>query len=462
MNHPDKFEFNTGYQWDIIKYILLDKKGYRALLLCHYNYFDLLDQQIIVRAITSYFDKRTKVPNRSSLLLEEVKAFYRNKDYVNQLKDKDRKRINRRIKSLYRGGIIDSDDILESIGVFASYVDVKDIMSKFDITRYQDYEKVFAKLSKAITKQNELDPNKGAFLVKGTRSRLARREFSDSVIPTPFHQLNRTTNAGGLVPGAIAVIMDKEKGGKTLSLINVARGYLRKRKKVCFLDFENGIESVEDRLDQSLANVKKKELKSKTVKQKIQKILRKYERLGAELYYERLPAGSTFDDVELVFSKLREEEGFIPEILIADYFILMAPTKERSRDDLNISQVYIDAKNFANKHDLDCVWTANHVKFDAYKRRATRYRSGDAAKALDIGRNADLILGVNQNEEEELGNILRWEVVDQRDGGKGTVLFVLDHSRQRLEEFTNESIESYYKNVKSLPEEDTTDALDEA
>lgn len=450
----DKFEFNLGFQWDIIKYTLIDRRGYRALLLYHYSYFDLIDQQIIVRAMARFFDRRSRLPTKASVLLEEIKYFYKHRDYVNTLKDKDRKRVNKKIKSLYKGGIADGEEILEKIIMFASYVDVKDLMGKFDITNYNDYEKVAIKLQEAVNKQKEVEGNKGTFIVSGIKSRVARRKFNDSVIPTPFYQLNRTTNAGGLPRGSVVVILDKEKGGKTLSLVNVARGYLRKRKKICIIDLENGQESIEDRLDQSVGNFSKKELPHKSTDQKLKKLYRKYNRIGSELYVERMPAGSSFNDIELVFKRLKEDFGFVADVLVVDYFILMSPTKPKSRDDLEISQVYVDSKNFAEKWDLESVWTANHIKSDAYKRRATRYRSGDAAKALDIGRNADLIMGVNQNFDEEEADILRWEIVDQRDGQRGTIVFSVNHRTQRLTELTQEERENFLKYKASVGEED--------
>lgn len=450
MIKQEKFEFNLGFQWDIIKYTIIDRKGYRALLLYKYSYFDLLDQQVIVRAIQKYFDRRGSIPSKASVLLEQIKALYKSRDYVNTLKEKDRDRIDKKIKVLYKGGISDGEEILEKITLFASYVDVKNLMSKFDITNYDDYEKVAIKLQQAVNKQKEVEGKRGSFIVGGVKGRVARRKFQDTVIPTPFYQLNRTTNAGGLPAGSLIVLMDKEKGGKTLSLINVARGYLKKRRKVCFLDLENGQESIEDRVDQSVGSYLKKELLYKDTEQSLKKLYRKYRRIGAELYVERLPAGSSFNDIDRLFNRLKEDVGFIPNILIVDYFLLMSSTTDRARDDLNISQIYIDAKNFANNWGLDAVWTANHISRDAYKRRSTKYQSGDAARALDIGRNADLIMGVNQTQDEEEANVLRWEVVDQRDGRKGTVVFSVDHGRQRLDELTKDQLDNYLKYKASL------------
>lgn len=460
--YEDKFDFNLEFQWDILKYTLLDRSGYKALPLYHPSYFDTVDQQVIAKAISLFFNRRSKIPSKASMLLEQVKSVYRSREYVHSLKERDRDRINQGIKSLFKGGLGDSEEILEKILMFASYVEVKNIISKFDITNYTEYEKVSRELQQAVNKHKDVSTKRGTFLVGGIKGRVARRKMQDVVIPTPFYQLNRTTNAGGFTPGSIAVVMDKEKGGKTLSLVNVARGYLRKRRRVCFIDFENGQESIEDRIDQSVGNIKKRVLIDDEVEKSLKKLYRRYSRIGAELYVERMPASSSFNDIDNVFNRLKEDHGFVPDVLIVDYFILMNPTKPRTRDDLEVSQVYIDAKNFAHKWSLDCIWTANHIKHEAYKRRATRYRSGDAAKALDIGRNADIVIGINQNEDEERANILRWEIVDQRDGTRGSIVFKCDHSTQRLEELTIKELENFNKYKAALADEmdDTTSISD--
>jgi hypothetical protein len=452
----EKFEFNVDFQWDILNYTLVEPRGYRVLVLYHYSYFDLTSQQIIARAIRKYFDKWGKVPGRASVLLEQLKPFYRNRDYVTNLKESDRVAINNRVKRLYRTGAKDAGEILEKVQIFASYVEVKQVMSKFDINNYSGYEKIASKLHDAVAMQKSADGHRGSFIVEGVRGRIARRMVGDSLTPTPFTQLNRTTNAGGYSNGAIIVLLDKEKGGKTLSLVNVARGYLRLRKKVCIIDFENGLESVEDRVDQSVGNVSKMELRrhDPAMDQKLKRIYRKYARLGAEIYVERLPSGSTFNDIDKVFKRLKEDHGFIADVLIADYFILMSPIKERTRDDLNISQVYIEAKDFAETWGVESIWTANHIKREAYKKRAKRYESGDAAKALDIGRHADAVIGINQSYDDEKMGVLRWEIVDQRDGTKGVILFKVDHVNQRLDEFNNEERQKYIQSKLYSTDED--------
>ena len=46
-----KFEFDVDHQWEIIKYILLDKDGYKALQLVKEDFFNLTEQQLVISTL---------------------------------------------------------------------------------------------------------------------------------------------------------------------------------------------------------------------------------------------------------------------------------------------------------------------------------------------------------------------------------------------------------------------------
>ena len=64
--------------------------------------------------------------------------------------------------------------------------------------------------------------------------------------------------------------------------------------------------------------------------------------------------------------------------------------------------------------------------------------------SIAIVRNAQVIVGLNSTEQEEKDNILRVEMVVQRDGlSSGRALFKCDVERQRCTEFTREQRKQY-------------------
>ena len=117
----------------------------------------------------------------------------------------------------------------------------------------------------------------------------------------------------------------------------------------------------------------------------------------------------------------------------------------KDKDDTErINNVYIDLDNLASELELEAIWTAQHVKREASKRKGTRYEDNDIASAISIIRNAQCIIGLNSTDDEEEHGIQRMEIVVQRDGlPSGRALFKYDVERQRCTEFTKEQRKNY-------------------
>ena len=72
------------------------------------------------------------------------------------------------------------------------------------------------------------------------------------------------------------------------------------------------------------------------------------------------------------------------------------------------------------------------------------YDENDISGSIAIVRNAHTIVGLNSTEQEEKDDILRCELVVQRDGlPSGRALFKCDVERQRCVEFTKEQRKQY-------------------
>src|SRR5690606_27786963 len=104
---PDKFEFNIGFQWSIIKFTLIDPKGYKALLLYQASYFELIEQKVIVKAIQRIYKRRGKLLGSSTTLIENLKPIYKHRAYANTLMEQDRRYVIRKVKALDKGLIKD-------------------------------------------------------------------------------------------------------------------------------------------------------------------------------------------------------------------------------------------------------------------------------------------------------------------------------------------------------------------
>ena len=321
---------------------------------------------------------------------------------------------------------------------------MKNLNDSFDLDNFEQYEEYSRKIEKVLQKSKPKKEDEPLYMIRDITERQFRRQSESSVLPCPFRQLNELTNAGGYPEHSVNVILDKPKAKKTFFMVNLARGYLRMKKSVLYIDTENGQEQIMDRFIQSSINKTKKELYSGEYDKLEAKHLRKLARFGVELVVERVPAmitNTTYIREKII--QLRNQ-GIDIKVLMVDYAGKLASIAGDREDFERISNVYIDLSNLAEEMKLDIIWTAHHITREGKKHRLTRYDENDISGSIAIVRNAQVIMGLNSTEQEEKDNILRAEIVVQRDGlPSGRALFKCDVERQRCTEFTREQRKSY-------------------
>jgi len=460
----NKFQFDIDFQWSIIRFIVKDKYGYKALSLIKHTYFEVDDQMVITHALSRFFRRKKRVPSSASVLNQELNKLFKTRDYAQELLSPDKDRIKRRVKKLYKTPVKDGDEILFHCKQFASYVELRNTLEGVELQNYDSYATLSKNIQKAVNLGIELDQDKGTFMVGALKHRLLERHNHDTIIPTPYSQINRLTNAGGYGKGSVIVLVDRPKKGKTMTMVNFAKDYMSRKgnnktnKKVIYFDLENGQESISLRIDELVINKNKKQIISGDYDKDLEKQYRRFRRMGGEVYVIRMRNNSTTDDFQKELDDVYHEYGIKFDVAIVDYAAIMGATTG-AKDDLNkISDAYLDLKNWAKFNDFDHVITGHHVVRKAYDKRDKVYETSDLAKCIDIERHVDTLFGIQQNAvEEELG-VLRLEIMEQRDGfPNGAIYFHVDVTTQRLKEFTREEVKQFVdgQRVENRAEEKT-------
>ena len=438
-----KFSFTPDFQLEILRFILRDKEGGLVLRRVKSSYLVLIEHALIFEGISKYFKKQGKMPSEN-ILKQVIKELLESKTYVDLVTKDDIPNINKLISNLYHIPLSDSDYIKEKIYQFSTYVEMKNLNDSFDLDNFEQYEEYSRKIEKVLQKSKPKKEDEPLYMIRDITERQFRRQSEPSVIPCPFRQLNELTNAGGYPEHSVNVILDKPKAKKTFFMVNLARGYLRMKKSVLYIDTENGQEQIMDRFIQSSINKTKKELYSGEYDKLEAKHLRKLARFGVELVVERVPAMIT--DVTYIREKIIQlrNQGIDIRVLMVDYAGKLASISRDREDFERISNVYIDLSNLAEEMKLDIIWTAHHITREGKKHRKTRYDENDISGSIAIVRNAQVIMGLNATEQEERDDILRAEIVVQRDGlPSGRALFKCSTETQRCTEFTREQRKEY-------------------
>lgn len=440
----NKFEFDTDFQEQLLRYTIKDKNGLKALQLYSETYFTLNEHYLIALALKRFFKTYQRVPKESSLLKDEFNNLMRDRNYAELLTREEKTNAISVISSLYREELKDGDIVFEKCLNFIRYTELKNTLENVNLLNYKDYDRFLEKVQKAIKHGSNIVEKHGTRLIRDIKKRQFERQHNPSVIPTPFRQINKATNAGGYDKNSIIVVLDRPKKFKTGMLINIIRGYLRLKKKILVIDLENGEDSYSIRIEQSLTRKSKAQVLSGKFDNTIQKILRKYKRLGGEVVIIRLPKTSTSNDIAAEMDYYYQEHGIRFDELIIDYAALMNSLSGKTDDHNRIADVYLDLSDLAVKYDIEHIWTAHHVKKEAYSKEETAYDEGDLAKCIEIGRHVHAIWGLNRDKDEEENKIMRMELVVQRDGlPNAKALFHIDYETQRADEFTIEQVKEY-------------------
>ena len=438
-----KFSFTPDFQLEILRFILRDKEGGLVLRRVKSSYLVLIEHALIFEGISKYFKKQGKMPSEN-ILKQVIKELLESKAYIDLVTKDDLPSIQKLISNLYHIPLSDSEYIKERIYQFSTYVEMKNLNDSFDLDNFEQYEEYSRKIEKVLQKSKPKKEDEPLYMIRDVTERQFKRQSEPSVIPCPYRQLNDLTNAGGYPEHSVNVILDKPKAKKTFFMVNLARGYLRMKKSVLYIDTENGQDQIMDRFIQSSINKTKKELYSGEYDKLEAKHLRKLARFGVELVVERVPAMIT--DVTYIREKIIQlrNQGIDIRVLMVDYAGKLASISRDREDFERISNVYIDLSNLAEEMKLDIIWTAHHITREGKKHRKTRYDENDISGSIAIVRNAQVIMGLNATEQEERDDILRAEIVVQRDGlPSGRALFKCSTETQRCTEFTREQRKEY-------------------
>lgn len=438
-----KFSFTTEFQLEILRFLVQDKDGGLVVKMVKPSYLVLIEHSIIAEGLVKFFKKNNKVPSKN-ILKQEIKELLESKNYVDLVTQEDVPNINKIIDDLYNTPLQDSEYIKDKIYQFSTYVEMKNLNESFDLENFDQYEEYSKKFDRILQNSKPKTEDEPLYLIRDLAQRQFKRKVNPDVIPSPYKQLNDLTNAGGFPSGSVLVLLDKPKAKKTFFLVNLAKGYLRMKKSVLYIDTENGKNQIMDRMIQSSINVSKKDLYTGDFDKKEASHIRKLSRFGVELVIERVPAMITdCNYIRDLIYKIRSQ-GINIQVVIIDYAAKLASIARDKEDFDRISNVYVDIQNLADEENLDCIWTANHITREGAKHRETRYEENDISGAISIVRNAQGIYGLNATPQEEAEGIQRLEVVVQRDGLPfGRAVFKVDVEHQRAIELTKEQRKAY-------------------
>jgi replicative DNA helicase len=251
----------------------------------------------------------------------------------------------------------------------------------------------------------------------------------NDIIETPWNWLNNVLD-GGPEKGDLAVILTIISGGKTTTLVNIARHALMLGKFVVYFTFEDGERKIKRRFIQSIANMSRQEIingKSRAYRRR-DKFITKY---GGYCEIKDLQSRrTTVDDARSIIKTLEDLNERKVDIVLTDYADRFRANNRYSEPRHALREVFEDCKWLAR--DLDVVhWTARQSN----KRQVGKeVVSTDAAsESWGSMESPDLVIGLGRSlEDEDMGRITLYtaKVRDAEDHQMRSL--VADFERQRI------------------------------
>ena len=150
-----KFEFDTSFQLEILRYLLKDKEGGLIIKKIKPSYLVLIEHSLIAEGIFKFFKKKNKMPSKN-ILKEVIKELLESKNYVDLVTKDDIPNIHKIIDDLYSNPLNDSEYIREKIYQFSTYVEMKNLNDSFDLDNFEQYETYSRKIEKILQNSKQI------------------------------------------------------------------------------------------------------------------------------------------------------------------------------------------------------------------------------------------------------------------------------------------------------------------
>jgi len=265
-----------------------------------------------------------------------------------------------------------------------------------------------------------------------TFSSLDQRE-SSILTPTGIAALD--SMIGGYRRGQLAVTLGGYKGGKTWSLMHLAKTALMHGLNVLHISNEVSLRVTETRYDmmftgrgtyrigESVQYYKfkndklirnQREIKNVYDKTIIEKARKRVQRFGGNLRIKKYPMGKCSPaEVERYLHYLETYENFVPDVLIIDYVDIMDLSGYSKEVRHQLNSAYIWAKGLADERNI-LVATVSQVTRDALKRKHVRQK--DVAEDIRKVGNVDVMLAIGRDDAAVANNTASMNVIANREG----------------------------------------------
>lgn len=399
------YGFSHEVQRKIVSMLLFDAYGFvQNMEVIDPGFFDNPALGDMVKIFKRFFEKYDRVPDVDEFLEEFGVHLGKNL----RLPEAEYYEVAKEV--LERGKDENFDYVKDIVIDFARYQAVKKaIIASVDLLqKKKDYEGILTKVQEALL-IGEGSADLGTDYFKELEARLiARRSGAtrhDTAIKTWIPSLD-TLLGGGWGRGELAVVMGATKRGKTIMAANCIKGALYEGLQAIHYGFEGSERRTQVIYDSMLSGVPKEELKEN--EERVREAVNTFQKeFGGHLIIKHYPADScSVRTIEGNLQKLKFMEGFEPSLVVVDYLGLMKPIMVEGEEGRYSSygQIVKQLLSLAQRNEFAVILLHQSTRASFKKKVVDKDDSADSVEPM---RDADVILTLNQDENEEKAGEMR-------------------------------------------------------
>lgn len=342
------------FQKQLLQYLVQIREGRKFVGLLTSDVFDLPQHQVLLEALSNYIEKYGIQPSKPNFTEYIDRELTKSGDFPEDVYSS----IEKELKFIYTPFKADTemikDVLVEEIQRKLTKALLVEAASKVKTGDSEYFDTLMYQMSKIVNLAKELEDEvheKGSFLVEDYTGHLGTVVDGHA---TFIKGVNAMTAAKGFHSPQLVIFMGAPKSFKTGTLLNIALEYARDGYKVFYVDNENGLRSLRARFYQALLETTRDKLNEKDEKVILKQIMKKFKVMKGDVFMEYFPAyASTTQDVENHLDKLKDENGWEPDIICWDYPDLLMPVDKTVKEKrLQIQHVYHDIIRLNNKRSV--------------------------------------------------------------------------------------------------------------
>jgi len=399
------YDFDIAFQEKVAAFFLRDNDfGLRVDGLIEPEYFATEAMAVAISVQKIYWDKYHACPSLTTFV-----QLFKKLLGAKRVKLSDPVEFKNLLGRLHKVELKDRDFVADQVSEFARTKAIEN--ATLELADALDQKKDLGKASQMMTSAfavGATEQDTSVNFVEATDERLQKRKNrtaggTGGGITTGIPDLDKFLLPWrGLGRKELIVFMGPPKSGKTMALIDIARGAAQAGHNVFYASCEVSEEIISDRLDANVSGVPMKQLVAREAE--VKRAIDQWQPTAGKLIVQAFAHRTLKVSALLRILQRYKSQGIEFDLVVVDYAQIMAPESTQNDKRHELAQIIGDLRGVA--HIMNCAMlTASQTNREGSKKAGRHVAEGtDAAEDYEQVRVADGFITINASDDDRNEN----------------------------------------------------------